>query len=344
MKLQLFTQKTTIKRKKENTPFSLKPQTTRGKKFVTFLFFLLISSIWWSITSLQMTYTKSLKIPINYTSLNEFSVQGVLPEAIDVQIEGTGFELLFDYTFRPIQPIDIKVVSPSLRGSKNRFYVSYATLEQWVQKQLEQGTKIQTIYPREISVELARLHTKEVPIKSALEIAPQNGFLITKVLLEPSMVKVYGSKQGVDSITSVLTQKMEIKQLEGKNSVEAIVGLVDIPNIRFSTHQIKTNVTFEELTEKHFDLTINVKNLPSGYRLRLLPSKANLRITLPKSLYTSISEADFRLFVDYNQLQNSNGNTQEQLLPISIEEPPIGLTRYAVTPARVQYILEKEAK
>ncbi|MBB6275309.1 CdaR family protein [Porphyromonas circumdentaria] len=341
MKLQLFTQKTTTKRKKENVPFSLKPQSKKGKKFVTFLFFLLVSSIWWAITSLQMTYTKSLKMPLNYTSLKEYSIQGVLPEFLEVEIEGTGFDLLFNYTFRAIQPIEIKAFSLS-GTSKNHFYISYATLEQWVQKQLEQGTKIQAIYPREISVELAKLHTKEVPIKSELQILHQDGFLITKVDLKPSKIKLYGSKMCIDTINLVHTEAVEVRQLEGKNHISTVVSLKEIPNVRFSRNEIDASITFEELTEKNFDLDINVKNLPVGYRLRLLPSKANLRITLPKSLYTSISEKDFKLLVDYSQIHNGSRETKEQLLPIGVEESPVGVTKYSLTPARVQYILEKE--
>lgn len=340
MRLQ-FTEKETNRRKRGSAPLAMTPQSIKGKKLFTFLFFLLVSSVWWGITSLQMTYTQTIRIPLNYLSLNEFSVQGTLPKFLDVEIEGTGFELLFDYTFLAIDPIDIKI-SQGDEALKKHFFVSNAVLKQWVEKQIDPSTKIRTIFPSEISVHLARLHMKEVPIQSEIETVPQGGFLVTQIALEPSFIKVYGSKTSLDSVNIVKTEKVRIEQKGDKTNTSAQVKLEQLPHVRLETHQIKALITFEELTENNFELDIKVKNLPEGYRLRLLPSKANLRITLPKSLYTTVSEKDFSLFVDYGQLQKEAWDDQEQMLPIFIEEPPLWLTRYTLTPARIQYILEKD--
>ena len=139
MDLQLFTKRILSVGEKVPRSAPLSAQTLRGRKFFSFLVFLLLSLGWWLITSLQERYQTSIVIPVEYPDLLEFAPDGELPKELKVKIEDTGFSLLFNYTFRTYSPIRLDVDMARARSDR-RLLISSALLNQSVQARLESSS------------------------------------------------------------------------------------------------------------------------------------------------------------------------------------------------------------
>lgn len=341
MKLSLLPRNNTDRSKRQRLGIKVAPTTTRGKTLLTFFVFLAVSAGWWMVTSLQATYVDDIKIPIVYTNSSQYAISGDMPQFIDAKIEDTGVSFLFNYTFRTFNPIKLEITAAE-EETEGRLLVSYAQLEQLIQKQLEQRTKIQALYPQEINLRLNRLESKEVNVISQVEVHPLPGYLVKPFQVMPLNVTLYGSKEALRYVVNVRTQISVVEQQEGQESLTVSLPLLLPDGVSCNEDAVRVKFEFEELTEKSFTLDIAPMNVPDGYRLRVLPAKAELRITIPKSLYSRVDEEDFRLLVDYAQLSSIRRVQTDQMLPIILNNPPEWLERYAISPARIQYILEED--
>ena len=330
MDLQLFTKRILSVGEKVPRSAPLSAQTLRGRKFFSFLVFLLLSLGWWLITSLQERYQTSIVIPVEYPDLLEFAPDGELPKELRVKIEDTGFSLLFNYTFRTYSPIRLDVDMARARSDR-RLLISSALLNQSVQ---------------------ARLESKVVPVESYVSAEPNDGHLLKNLTVEPDHITIYGSRDQLRKIKAVYTDSMLLHQ-EGESLVQTkMVPLLKHEGVRLSIPQVQVRAEFVKFTEKVLEIPIEVEHKPEGVSLTLLPSRAQLRVAIPMSMYNTVRAEDFTLMIDYREVfapsaadsTSRSGSSQGQLFTVYLVTPPEWLINYSITPARIQFIREGVAE
>ena len=327
MDLQLFTKRILSVGEKVPRSAPLSAQTLRGRKFFSFLVFLLLSLGWWLITSLQERYQTSIVIPVEYPDLLEFAPDGELPKELKVKIEDTGFSLLFNYTFRTYSPIRLDVDMARARSDR-RLLISSALLNQSVQ---------------------ARLESSSTRIVS---ITPNDGHLLKNLTIEPDHITIYGSRDQLRQIKAIYTDSVLLHQ-EGESLVQTkMVPLLKHEGVRLSIPQVQVRAEFVKFTEKVLEIPIEVEHKPEGVSLTLLPSRAQLRVAIPMSMYNTVRAEDFTLMIDYREVfapsaadsTSRSGSSQGQLFTVYLVTPPEWLINYSITPARIQFIREGVAE
>lgn len=320
-------------------------RSPRGRRLLSFLVFLLASAGWWLVTSLEERYQKVITIPLEYPDLLEFAPDGDLPEMLQVTIEDTGFSILFNYTFFSIQPIKLDVEVSRARRDQ-RLFLSSALLNQSVQTRLESNTtKIIAISPNEIDYKLSRLESKVVPIENRVQVEFSDGHLLKNLTLEPATVAIYGSRDQLHKIKRIYTDSVVLRQ-EGENIIHTMpVGLIGVEGVRLGVPKVLATAEFVKFTEKVLELPIEVEHKPEGVSLTLLPSRAQLRVAIPMSMYNTVTPEDFTLMVDYQEIFASDSMAmahegQVQFFTVYLMTPPEWLINYRITPARIQFIRE----
>ena len=324
----------------------------RGRKFFSFLIFLLLSLACWLVTSLQERYQTSIVIPVEYPDLLEFAPDGELPKELKVKIEDTGFSLLFNYTFRTYSPIRLDVDMARARSDR-RLLISSALLNQSVQARLESSTtRIVSISPGEIDFKLSRLESKVVPVESRVAVEFNDGHLLKELTIEPDHITIYGSRDQLRKIKAVYTDSTLLHQ-EGESLVQTkMVPLMKHEGVRLSIPQVQVRAEFVKFTEKVLEVPIGVEHKPEGVSLTLLPSRAQLRVAIPMSMYNTVQPEDFTLMIDYREIfapsgadsTSRSGSAQGQLFTVYLVTPPEWLINYSITPARIQFIREGVAE
>ncbi len=81
---------------------------------------------------------------------------------------------------------------------------------------------------------------------------------------------------------------------------------------------------------------------PNGYVLRLLPSQAVLRLTIPLSKYEEFKTMQPQLSVNYDEVRQTSQEENNHLdyLTVNVEGLPDWVTSSNVVPKKVQYMLE----
>lgn len=311
-----------------------------SRNIILFIFCLLISVLMWLVISLQKNYQTVITIPFDYSQWDErYVTEADLPREISVEIEDKGLVLLSRQLFSHPRPIPLTLSKKQIK--RGTFTVTTTELKRLVQEQLSSSTRIRDISPQSINLALNKRHEKEVLISPRITVQPANGFRLVSISTEPASISIFGSKKTVDAVKAVYTDTLTLNNLSKNKKLH--INLMPIDGITLSENEVAVEVHIEELTEQTFELPITLLNVPENVHLRALPGRAQLTITLPLSSFGKISEEEFELAVDWNDIDPSDSSS---LLPIQVIKKAEEVDRYRLTPEKIQYIIEekKESK
>ena len=312
------------------------PRSRRGRNFLVFFAFVVLSAVFWFMQSLQDVYTTSFSIPVTYSELPpDIGASGKLPDRLDVMLKDQGI-ILLTYKLKGFSPISIAPSKAQLHKKKS-MKLRKRDLIELLQYQLETSTTISAISPEEINTTFYKRKKKTVPVVINGQTIPKDGFYAFDPVLSPKEVTIYGSAEALAAITSVKTEEFSIDGLDSDFSGDVTVETID--DIIIEPTNIRMQVRVEQLTEQTFELPIITKNVPEGFLLRPLPGKVSIQLTLPTSRYKEVSDADLQAAVFYPS--SSDSLHSDSSLPVELVMKPDWLRHYKITPSQVQFIIER---
>ena len=104
---------------------------------------------------------------------------------------------------------------------------------------------------------------------------------------------------------------------------------------------VQAHLPVEQLTEQTITLPITVKDAPSGYELRPLPSSITLHLTLPRSRYGEVRADLFEVSVNYPREDTHSTDDGQRELPLQVTKKPSWVHLIRLNPDRVQYAIEE---
>ena len=304
-------------------------------EFLIFFCFVLLSAGFWVLQSLKQDYEIKLDIPVKYENIpTSIHFPTAPPTSIVVKVKDKGSILLNYILGRTFVPIII----PFTTTDENVGILSMNNnkLEDHVKKQLLNSTSIVSITPSSIATTYTAQASKIVPVIFNGSIQTVAGYqLKDSIHIEPSLVKVYGSKQLLDTLHSVKNEYRKITQL--KNTFSEQIPIIPLPGLSIEPTTIHLSVSAEQYTEKMLLVPITCKNLPSEITLKTFPSTVKVICSVPLSRFKELTEKELEVVLDYNILEeNING-----LIPVSITDKPTWVNVLRFTPEKIEFVIEK---
>ncbi len=314
----------------------------KAKVFVTskdlfiFLFFLVLTTVMWSLQSLSRVQKSTIGIPLIYEDLPEgFCQSENLCDTLFVEVEGRGWNLLPHY-FRSltsnVDPIRIKTKSYSegsnIVGTKK--YVEDA------KELLGHEISVLSVHPDVIDIRLSKIVSKKVPVALNAEIRPYSQYINMEPVLSPSHIVIEGTKESLDKIDTVFTVKSDDLFYDIKDVFKDSVDLDFGKNIVSSQKKVEVEVVVEQYTEKIIEtVAINVVGVPSSQKLRVFPSTAKVICKTALSNWKNLGPSHFTLAVDYQDVDPKSDKVKIKVLQQSANAFDV-----KVVPETVEYILD----
>jgi hypothetical protein len=313
---------------------------TLNKKVLTFFFFLLLSVLFWFLTSLNKDYVTSIAYPVRYIRFPENKVLvNDLPDKLDLTVNANGFTLLSYQLRSRLTPIifDVNSFSPNrFRNDASSVYILLSSVRDDIAKQLSSEIEILDIRPDSLIFTFASRVSKLVPVIPSLDLGFEQQFMQTgPYVLEPDSITISGPETIIDSIQSVRTEDFVKSSIKESFNVE--MKLLPVQNLDFNPVEIWLQVPVERFTEASFSIPIEVINLPDSLVLRTFPGKVNLSCQVGLSNYEALNEHLFRAVVDFAETETMLGSK----LQVNIIKMPEYIQALNYTPKAVEYILEK---
>ena len=308
-----------------------------SKDILSFLLFFALSSAFWFVHSLGKEHETTIKVPIRFIGIPlNVLITNSPPTEISINIKDQGLRLFY-YSGSHLTPltIDLKrnfyqkgeilITSDQLSGRINRYLHMQTT------------TTVIDVNPDSLYIQYEKLVSKTLPIKLNSKIELTNQYMFSdKIQLEPNMVTVFGPKKMLDSLKSISTVLLELKNIKDTSSYKC--QLKPINRVRFSVKYTKVNILVEPFTERKVQIPILAINFPDNLSIRTFPAIVSVTYTVGLSQFNSLAPTDIQVYLDYNDLKLSKSN--KGILKIKNSSSHISNIR--IYPQVVEFILEQK--
>ena len=310
--------------------------SSANREFLTFFFFLVLSSIFWLMTALNETYEREIGVPAYLVNIpKNVVVTSDMEDTVRVTVRDKGFALLA-YTYgEGIRPINVNFQSAITRQS-GYGVVSSQELMKMINQRFSGSSKIVQVKPDRLDFHYNYGLSRQVSVKMAGNVVPGKSFYLARTRFWPEKVTVYGSKQALDSLRFVKTVPINITNFN--DTVLRTVALETIKGVKIVPNTVRIGLYPDILTEENIEVPITAVNMPEGKVLRTFPQRVTVNFIVGASMFRSISPEQFAVVVDYNEIIDHPSDK----CSIHLRETPQGVRNARLKMTQVDYLIEEQ--
>lgn len=307
-----------------------------NKEFLTFLFFLVLSGIFWLLMTLNETYEKELQVAVRLVDVPKNAVMTTsMTDTIIVTVRDKGFTLGVYLTSHKIQPVDVSF-DDYANNSTGKVVVPTSDIQKQILQQLYGSSRITSIKPDKLEFYFNFGRSKQVSVRLAGRIIPGKSYYLASQRFWPQKITVYANEKLLDSIQYVSTVNLNIVNFE--DTVIQTVALKSIKGAKLVPSTVRIGLYPDVLTEESTEVPISAVNMPQGKVLRTFPSKVSVRFTVGASKFRMIKPEQFKVIVDYNDLMDHPSDKCN----IYLRAYPHSITKVHLDMTKVDYLIEQQ--
>lgn len=305
----------------------------KNRKFLIFLFFLMVSTIFWLIQTLNDDYETEVTMPLRLKNVPDNVVLTQEPPKeirLDVQDKGTVLmNYLFGQTFYPLT-IDFKEHAKS-----GHVQIPLSSLQKSINAQLATSTRVISEKPDTIDIIYTQGEAKKVPVRLTGKFTAGKQYYIAKVRVQPDSVMVYAPHDLLDTLRSMPTAYAEMSDLCDTTCVE--IPLRRIKGVKTIPGSVKARFYPDIYTEKSVEVPIVGVEFPKDKTLKTFPSKVKVSFQVGLHLFKSITAEQFRIEIPYEELSKCTSDKYT----LHLKTMPKELKRIRLSPESIDYLIEQ---
>jgi hypothetical protein len=304
------------------------------KRILTLLTCLLMAIGAWLFLSLKNKYVYTAKTVLVYKNFpQKRAFHALQSDTVDLQVEGTGWQLLFARL--RIKPQSIAI---SLEKLNNRNFILFSEQLYQVNKQLETSQKVISVKPDTLYFDFSQRTVKRVPVELV------HNFTFTKqygisddIELGPEYVTLSGPEKELEKIKYWATDTLKGEELQ-YTTVSRVAMLGNrMKNVNIFPASVEVKVPIDEFTEKTIELPVGVINNKDYDDIKLFPKKVKVTFMVALSKYQTINENFMDAVVDVNDWKIRKHNQ----LRVTLSRFPDYCKLVRISPAKLDFIIEK---
>lgn len=314
-------------------PF-IKLTKVERKRFGLLIACLIAAVCAWLFLALNNKYVYTAKTELIYKDEpQKKAFKALQPDTVDLQVEGTGWQLLFSRL--RINPQSITV---SLQKLNNRNYILFSEQLVQVNRQLETSQKIISVKPDTLYFDFSRRTNKRVPVKLIKNFTFMKQYgLSDQIQLKPSYVNISGPQDELTKITTWVTDTLKLTDLQQTASTRIGIKQNNLNNISIYPSSIGVKIPVDEFTEKTLEIPLRIINNTDFLNIKLYPKKVKVTFLVALSSYQEVDEDFIEAVVDVNEWKH----LKHQNFTVKINRFPDYCKLVNVVPNKINFIIEK---
>lgn len=309
-------------------------RSATGRNILTFLVFLVISTIFWFLMALNDEVQHDYKVPLRFEEFPKgvTVISGNVP-TINVTVKDKGSALAkFSFGADPVLKLRYGDFS---QPADNSLLLTEAQLNSSLRGIF--GSSASIVATRPDSLYLVYTRNPGIPVKVVLdaEVSPLPQYEVFGApRLSQDSVMLYSNLKSRSRIRTLSTVPVSLTQLSDTTTVDV---RIDVPEgMRAIPATIKVTFPVEPLVSKKRQLKIEAINVPPGTRLIPFPATVEVNYLLPKSLYSQ-TNTPLRAVVDYKTITPGR-----KTLPVDIIDIPSYYKSVRPSAKDVEYLIERD--
>jgi YbbR domain-containing protein len=314
-------------------PF-IKLTKVERKRFLVLTTCMLIAIAAWLFMALNNKYPYTVKTVLKYNNIpQKKAFHPLQSDTVDLQVEGTGWQLLFARL--RIKPQSIAI---SLEKLNNRNFILFSEQLYNVNNQLETSQKIISVKPDTLYFDFSEKTVKRVPVKLVSDIGFIKQYGVSNPIdITPDYVTISGPEEELNKIKEWKTDSLNLKDVQ--YTTKNMVGMTQskMKNVSIFPASVEVKIPVDEFTEKVLDIPLKVINNREYYSVKLYPRKVKITFLVALSKYNQVNEDFIEAVVDMSEWKELNHNR----LRVKIVRFPDFCKLVQIVPGKVDFIIEK---
>lgn len=306
-----------------------------NRKFLIFLFFLVLSSVFWLMMTLNETYEQEISVPMSLTNVpDDVVITTDLDTALRVTVRDKGYRLIGYLYGDSVKGVKINFNAYANKTSEQGVVPS-ADLQKMAYRSLVNSSKIVSVAPDKVAFYFNYGLSKSVPVVMDGKVDAGRSYYLAQTRFWPRSVTVYANKQLLDSIKSVKTEPLQISNLT--DTVIRDVNIAKKRGVKCVPSKVRIGLYPDILTEESMEVPIRAINVPEGMTMRMFPSRVKVKFVVGVGIYRNINAEQFDVVADYNEIANQKRDKCDISLlrsPVSVRSPQLEIKQ-------VDYLIEQ---
>lgn len=310
--------------------------SSANREFLTFFFFLVLSSIFWLMTTLNETYEKEVCVPVHLVNIpKSVVITSDIDDTVRVTVRDKGFALVGYIYGDEIRPININFATYANRQTGHGV-VSAQDVMKMVNQRFAGASKVLQVKPDRLDFSYNYGLSRHLPVKMAGQVVPGNAFYLARTQFWPETVTVYASQATLDSLRYVKTVPINITNFS--DTVVRTVELEKIKGVKIVPSTVRIGLYPDILTEESIEVPVTAVNMPEGKVLRTFPQRVKVNFIVGASMFRSITPDQFSVVVDYNEVVTHPSDK----CTIRLRQSPHGVRNARLQMPQVDYLIEQQ--
>ncbi|PSQ96185.1 MAG: YbbR-like domain-containing protein [Bacteroidetes bacterium SW_9_63_38] len=253
-----------------------------------------LSFVLWASLTLQEQRMVTVSFPVEVDGIPaEKALTERPPSSVDVQLQGTGMDLL-RLVFNP----------PTVGASAEKESINVAEA---LSIPRANDARVQSVTPQSIDVTLEPRMERDIPVRPQLNIRMASAYeRIRPPRVVPGSISVSGAASVVSELAGWSTDSLTLSNVQ--DTVQTSVPLQDTLTglVERSTDAVTVTVPAGKFAEETREVTVEVTGVPAGQDLvDLQPSTIRVRYrVLFEQLFDSRRSSEFFATVSYSQIRS----------------------------------------
>lgn len=160
------------------------------------------------------------------------------------------------------------------------------------------------VTPETTLVTIPTLPVKEVPIQARLKGSPAAGFVVRKVVFEPSAIRVAGPQTQLARLQILETENIDLAGLSSNLQKEVVVTVPEGVTL-IDRNRVKVLVVVGpgEESQVFTGIPVIVQNIPENWQLRVNPERVDVWLKGPTNLLSQVSPEQIKVIIDGTELE-----------------------------------------
>jgi len=309
------------------------------RKLITFVIFLIITTIIWFFNILHKEYTTDFVVPVDIVNINK----DLIPVSSDdktvmVKIRSSGFGLLnFLYNhkdYRIMLDASLLLSEKDLNSKIVRIGESSWYFIERFKRSFGNNVTIISVLPDSFNIEFAKAHSRAIPVKHRVNYkVPKLYVQIKNPLIFPDSVRISGPVSLIDTMKYCYTEMIDVGNIHADTSF--YVG-IDLPhNYRGYPDKVKIDFFIDRYSEKSFSLKPVLLNKPDSLNIIFYPELVDVRLSVALRIYNTLKKEDVIVYADFSK-RNLNSNT----ITLELGKLPEGVFNPVLFPLSVEFLVK----
>lgn len=304
------------------------------KRIMVLITCLLMAIGAWLFLALNNKYVYTAKTVLVYKNFpQKRAFHALQSDTVDLQVEGTGWQLLFARL--RVKPQSISI---SLEKLNNRNFILFSEQLYTVNRQLETSQKIISVKPDTLYFDFSERTVKRVPLKLVSNFSFVKQFGISnEIQLIPEYVTLSGPEQELLKIKEWPTDTLSLENIQTTTVARVAMAQNRLKNVSIFPTSAEVKVPVDEYTEKTIEVPLYIINNKEYYNVKLYPKKVKVTFQVSLSKYEQIDENFMDAIVDLGEWKS----LYHSQLSVRIPRFPDYCKLVKIVPAKVDFIIEK---